>query len=454
MLAVVGAAAPASGEDPETLRARELVREGFSLDHLSSDWEVLFHDPDHLGPSRGKLRVDAAPAPDWHALHRIENLVRYRFPLRASQLSARTTVELAIDAPGKGAALVLYQDDRNWVELALRGEPTGEDGSLERVFRLTRRIGGETETVVRRHGRGPSQRVERATLVIEREGDVFRGLMELPFGPPGVVRRGTVGQVEAPGLGDLQLILKAAREDPPPAEAEPVTFDDVVATGFSADAALADPPATLRVVYATDFRDVPRFRRDFTVMRPELHSLALESGLELVARYGIPGDRWTPVRNMVVLNRPLPRGHFELEVEVDAAFTSPHDDVGLVLYGEKGNAVYLGHWSVPGEEGEGRRAYLRTVEGGAGRTLFSPDPATRTDVEATTLVFRLEHGERGYAAWVDVGGRGWVRLGEAKVALVEPRLGLFARSARDRGEKPGAGVRFSRLWVMTENPKP
>lgn len=452
LLAAVWIALPAAADETETVRARELVRESFILDHLSSDWEILLHDPDHVVPVEGKLRVDAAAVTDWYALHRIRNLVRYRFPLAGSQLSARATVELAIDAPGQGAALVLYQDDQNWVELALRGEEPGAgDPSPERVFRLTRRVRGETETVVRRHGRGPSPGLERATLVIEREGDVFRGLMELPFGPPGVVRRGVVGELRAPGLGDLQLLLKAVRSDPAPRDAPAVQFDEVVATGFSADAGLADPPATLRVAYATDFRDVPRFRRDFTVMRPALQSLALEDGLELVARYGIPGDRWTPLRNLVVLNRPLPAGHYELEVEVDATFTSPHDDVGIVLYGEKGNALYLGHWSVPGKETEGRRAYLRTtVRGAAGETRFSPDPATVTDVDATTLIFRLEHDARGYAAWVDVAGRGWVRLGQTQVQLTEPRLGLFARSSRDRGSKPGAGVRFARLWVMSE----
>lgn len=441
----------ADGDAAAGVRARDLVRETFTLDHLSSDWEVLFHDPDHVYPTDGRLRIDPAPAADWDALHRIPNLVRYRFPLAGERITARTKLEVAIDAAGHGAALILYQDDQNWVELAFRGEL--EDGRLVRVLRLTRRVGGETESKVRRHGRGPSEERERLTLVLEREGGSFRGLMEIPMGPPGVLRRGVVGEVSAPGLGALQLILKAARSEAVPVATEPahpgVLFDDVVAVGFSADAGLGDAPESLRVAFATDFRDSGSFRRDFTVMRPQSGSLALEDGLELVARYGIPGDRWTPVRNLVVLNRPLPRGSFDVEVEVDATFTSPHDDVGILLYGEKGNALYVGHWSMPGKAEEGRRAYLRTVAGGSGQTRFSPDPATRTDVEATTLVFRLERNERGYVAWVDVAGRGWVRVGEARIDLVEPRVGLFARSARDRGTVPGAGVRFARLWVMT-----
>ena len=49
-------------------------------------------------------------------------------------------------------------------------------------------------------------------------------------------------------------------------------------------------------------------------------------------------------------------------------------------------------------------------------------------------------------------GRGWVKVGEANVALTEPRIGMFARSARDLGSVPGAGVRFGRLWVMSEEP--
>ncbi|NNL65616.1 MAG: hypothetical protein HKP30_05190 [Myxococcales bacterium] len=455
LLLTVAFATPVAADDDAAseFRARDLVRETFTLDHLSSDWEVLFHDPDHAYPADGRLRIDPEPVTDWEALHRIPNLVRYRFPLAGRRITARARLEVAIDAPGHGGALVLYQDDQNWVELAFRGEREG--GELVRVLRLTRRFGGETETRVRRHGRGASGQRERITLVLEREGDSFRALMEIPMGPPGVLRRGVVGEVSAPGLGDLQLILKAARAEPASvpldAQAHPgVLFDDVVAVGFSADAGLGDAPESLRVAFATDFRDTASFRRDFTVMRPQSGSLALEDGLELVARYGIPGDRWTPVRNLVVLNRPLPRGSFDVEVEVDATFTSPHDDVGIMLYGEKGNALYVGHWSIPGKAEDGRRAYLRTVAGGSGQTRFSPDPATRTDVEATTLVFRLERNERGYVAWVDVAGRGWVRVGEAELELVEPRVGLFARSARDRGTVPGAGVRFARLWVMTE----
>jgi hypothetical protein len=449
LLACVAPARGARADDvATTVRARDLVRETFTLDHLSSDWEVLLHDPDHIYPAGGRLRIDPAPAADWDALQHVRNLVRYRFPLAGSQLSARVEVEIAIDAPGQGAAMLLYQDDQNWVELAIRGE--APDGSLVRVFRLTRRIGGETQTLVRAHGGGPSPGLERVSLVLEREDDAFRGLMEVPFGPPGVVRRGVVGELAAAGLGDLQLILKTLRADPPPPEAPGVLFDDVVVVGFSEDATLGAAPATLEVAYATDFRDVARFRRDFTVMRPEPRSLALENGLELVARYGIPGDRWTPVRNLVVLNRPLPAGPWDVEVEVDVTFTSAHDDVGILLYGEKGGALYVGHWSQPGREDEGRRGYLRAVSGGRGETRFSPDEATRTDVESTTLVFRLERNEHGYVAWMDVARRGWVRVGEAQLALVEPRLGLFARSARDRGQRPGAGVRFARLWVMTE----
>jgi len=107
---------------------------------------------------------------------------------------------------------------------------------------------------------------------------------------------------------------------------------------------------------------------------------------------------------------------------------------------------------LPGQAATSRQAYLRTVQGGQGATRFSPDAGSRSDIEATTLVFRIERGEGGYTGWVDVGGRGWVKVGEADVALMEPRIGMFARSARDLGSVPGAGVRFGRLWVMTEAP--
>ena len=155
------------------------------------------------------------------------------------------------------------------------------------------------------------------------------------------------------------------------------------------------------MAFATDFRDSGSFRRDFTVMRPQSGSLALEDGLELVARYGIPGDRWTPVRNLVVLNRPLPRGSFDVEVEVDATFTSPHDDVGILLYGEKGNALYVGHWSMPGKAEEGRRAYLRTVAGGSGQTRSPLDsPASRIlSARASSLpMSAVDQGPRAITA--------------------------------------------------------
>jgi hypothetical protein len=287
------------------------------------------------------------------------------------------------------------------------------------------------------------------------------------MGPPGVVRRSVVGDLAAPGLGELRLVLKALRAEPPreaepgrqaepPPEAEPppVTFDDVVAVGRSADAALGQALQTLRVAYATDFRDPSAFRREFTVLQPDPGSLVLEDGLELVARYGIPGDRWTPIRNLVLWNRPLPDGTWDVEVEVDARFTSPHDDVGIVLYGEQGNALYVGHWALPGQLEAGRRAYLRAVQGEQGETRFASGDGSRSDVEPTTLVFRVERSASGYVAWIDVGGRGWVMVGESDIELVEPRIGLFARSARDLGSVPGAGVRFARLWVMTEQGSP
>jgi len=433
---------------------RELVRESFSLDHLSSDWEILLPDPDEVYPTGGRLRVVPALASDWNAISQIPNLVRYRFPLVGSDLDVRATVSLAVDSPGHGAALVLYQDDRDWVELALRGERAG--GGLERVLRLTRMLGGELETLERNHGHGPSPRSEQITLILERRGDRFRGRMEIPMGPPGVVRRGSVGELRAPGFGDLQLILKAVRTEPPPSGAGPgaVDFDGVVAVGRSADAALAPAPATLRVAYATDFRDPAAFRRDFSVLRPDPGSLVLENGLELVARYGIPGDSWTPIRNLVVRNEPLPNASYDVEVELEARFTSRHDDVGIVLYGEKGNALYLGHWALPGGGADTRQAYLRTLENGRGATRFSPDAGSRSGVEATTLVFRIEHEGQGYTGWVDVAGRGWVKVGQANLSLMEPRIGLFARSARDLGSVPGAGVRVGRLWVMTEEPAP
>jgi len=447
LLAAAGLAAPAGAEAD-----RELVRETFTLDHLSTDWEVLLPVPDDVYPAGGRLRVVPAVSEDWGAHSRLPNLVRYRLPLSGSDLEVRASVEIAIDSPGHGAALVLYQDDRNWVELAFRGE--AGDGGLERVLRLTRVVGGEEQSVERRHGHGAASAPESLTLVLGRRGDVFDGRVEMPTGTPGIARKASVGIVEAPGLGELQLMLKALRAEPPASGADPgvVRFDDVVAVGRSADAELGEAPETLRVVYATDFRDAEAFHREFSVLRPDPGNLVLEDGLELVARYGIPGDRWTPIRNLVVRNEPLPAGDFDVEVEVDARFTSRHDDIGLVLYGEQGNAIHLGHWSLPSADPSLRQAYLRTVEGGHGATRFSSDPASESGIEATTLVFRIERGERGYTGWVDVGGRGWVKLGETNVTLVEPRVGVFARSARDLGSVPGAGVRFGRLWVMTEQP--
>ena len=429
---------------------RELVRESFTLDHLSSDWEVLLPVPDDVYPSFGQLRVLPAVAPDWGAHSRLPNLVRFRRPLSASELEVRAHVALAIDSPGHGAAIVLYQDDRNYVEFAYRGERI--HGELRRVLRLTRVVGGETSSVERRHGRGPAAAPEGIGLVLERRGDEFSARIEIPMGPPGVFRKASLGSVEAPGLGALQLMLKALRaEEPEPgAPRGAVEFGSVLAVGRSADASLGEAPETLRITYATDFRDAKVFRREYSVLRPDPGSLVLENGLELVARYGIPGDAWTPIRNLVVRNKPLPAGAFDVEVELDAGFTSRHDDVGIVLYGENGNAIYLGHWALPGQAATSRQAYLRTVQGGQGATRFSPDAGSRSEVEATTLVFRIERGEGGYTGWVDVAGRGWVKVGEADVALMEPRIGMFARSARDLGSVPGAGVRFGRLWVMTE----
>ena len=442
----------AQGQAPAPIPERDLVREPFTLEHLSSDWEVLLPIPNEVWPSGGWLRVVPGAGADWDALGRIRNLVRYRRPLVGSRLEVRTAVEIAIDAPGTGVALVLYQDDANWVELAVRGELL--DGELQRVLRLTRLHGGARETVVRRHGRGPSPTPEELVLVLERESDLYRGRIEVPMGPPGVFRRGTVGEVRAPGFRDLQLMLKAARLEPPASSAEPLSvgFDDVVAVGRSADAGLGEAPETLRVSYATDFRDPEAFQRDFTVLRPDTRSLVLENGLELVATYGIPGDRWTPIRNLVVWNQPLRASGWDVEVEVDVRFTSRHDDVGIMLYGERGNALYVGHWALPGSRDGTRQAYLRTVEGGKGETRFTTDPGARTEVEPTTLIFRIERTSEGYVSWIDVAGRGWVRLGESRVDLTEPRIGMFARSARDLGPVPGAGVRFARLWVMTARP--
>ena len=154
---------------------RELVRESFTLDHLSSDWEVLLPVPDDVYPSAGQLRVMPAVAPDWGAHSRLPNLVRFRLPLSASEIEVRTRVELAIDSPGHGAALVLYQDDRNFVEVAFRGEQI--EGELRRVLRLTRVVGGEEASVARRHGRGPAVAPEAVELVLERRGDLFSARM-------------------------------------------------------------------------------------------------------------------------------------------------------------------------------------------------------------------------------------------------------------------------------------
>jgi len=98
--------------------------------------------------------------------------------------------------------------------------------------------------------------------------------------------------------------------------------------------------------------------------------------------------------------------------------------------------------------GGGRRAYLRRLVGGEAETRFEPEGDSGAPVASTTLVFRVEQRDGRYTAWVDVGGRGWARVGEAALDLTEPRLGLFARSARDIGRAPGAGVRFARLWVL------
>jgi len=466
---VVGSLLPAAAEDTAAPRvggapaplaaqaaapARELVREPFTLDHLSSDWEILLPDPDHVWPAAGRLHVEPSVATDWNAFARIPNLVRYRLPLAGASLEARARIEIAIDSPGHGAALLLYQDDAHWVELAFRGEAA--EGGVERVLRMTRFRGGRAESVVRRHGPGPSHAPETLVLVLEREGDVFRGRVELPMAAPGVVRRAVVGELAVAGLGELRVVLKALREAPPPpgAASPPVTFDDVVALGRSADAGLGQAPEALRVEYATDFRDPGAFEREFSVLQPQAGSLVLENGLELVARYGIPGDRWTPIRNLVIWNQPLPSGTWDVEVEVDARFTSPHDDVGIVLYGEQGNALYVGHWALPGQPADGRRAYLRAVRGEQGETRFASGEGTRSDVEPTTLIFRVERSERGYVAWIDVGGRGWALVGESDILLTEPRVGLFARSARDLGKVPGAGVRFARLWLMREQGAP
>lgn len=442
------------------LERKELVVDRFDSDELGDEWTVIRPDLDRYAAVDGELLIvsqhtdDENNSPhlgDWHDTDKTKNVVQRTAPVVANDYEVSVDLELAISSLGQGAALQLRADDHHVIELAYSAHPYGNN--IERKFTMCKILGDHVASVASSLATGAASDADQMTLKIVKRGLVFTGFVKIANPKTGKLEWREVGLQAAPGFESAYPALIAANgwENMPEATA---TFDHFTVHENVLKRTVSDTQPE-DATFFTVFDNNAAFENDFVILDPSEMHVGLNRGLNIISQFGIPGDESDPLKNLVLLDRELPKGNYEIEVQATTRLTNQNSDVGIALFQDHRSALFLGHAAfggggynynpqlqfekVLGDERTGTRQWLSHVRG-----------------KQVTLVFRITKKGRKYTADVYAptekeDERAWIRIGEQTLLRFQPRLGFYAwnRSADTYGRGPAHEVNicFERVVV-------
>ncbi|QEF98634.1 von Willebrand factor type A domain protein [Stieleria maiorica] len=446
----------------QELERNELVVDRFDSEELGAQWTVLRPDVDRYAAIDGELLIlsqhtdDANNSPhvgDWHDTDQTKNVVQRTDPIVADDYEVSVDLDFAISSLGQGAALQLRADDRHVIELAYSAHPYGNN--IERKFTMCKVLGDHVAPVSNSLATGVAAGSDFMTLKIVKRGFVFTGYVKVADPKTGKVDWREVGAQAAAGFDAARPALIAANgwQNKPEATA---TFDNFAVIENVFRRTVSDTPPT-DAAFFTVFDDVETFHEEFEILEPSASHIGIQHGLNIVSQFGIPGDETDPLKNLVLLDRELPSGNYEIEVQATTRLTNQNSDVGIALFQDHQSALFLGHAAfggggynynpqlqfekVLGEDRTGTRQSLPHVRG-----------------KQVTMIFKITKKGRKYTAEVyapteQKDEMEWIRIGEQTLLRFKPRLGFYAwnRSETTYGRGPAHEVNicFERVVVRS-----
>ncbi len=427
---------------------RELLNETFDGEELDSGWEVIRPDEDRYAVADGQLFIVTQYASPWDQNKDIKNLVRRKAGITANDYEVSADVEIQITQTNQGAALMLQKDDQNTIELSLYGGTANY--SLHRVFRFTKIVNGKPAIIYRSHLHGAPKDAELVTLKIVKRGIVFRGFAQFLNPKTAKRERVEVGVHAAPGMDNVRPVLKAANGSSGLSEAT-AAFDNVKIVENVLKRVTSGGDVSEDAHYATYFDDGDSFDDEFEVLHKDATHMALEYGLNLVSQPGKLADTNRPLKNLVLLNKPLPKGDYDIEVQACMRITSQHNDLGIVLYQDDKNALFLGHKGASANFRLSRQFGFSKVLRGQRSDIWDGIDRAGPASEEQTVVFKIEKRSRKYTASVytadkdDSSKMKWVPVGEQSLLRFAPRLGFYANNhGTDANE---VSIRFEKVAI-------
>ena len=231
-------------------------------------------------------------------------------------------------------------------------------------------------------------------------------------------------------------------------------FDNFVATENVLKRTITDQPPE-KATYFSVFDDAEQFAADYEVRDATKHYFGLNGGLNVLSQFGVLGDEQNPLKNLVLLNRALPDGNYDIEVQARTRLTSQNSDVGIALFQDYDSALYLGHAAFGGGGYNYHPQFqfekvLRGDRSGPSRAV------QHVQGKEITVIFRIEKRGRKYTASVYApseteGEMEWFPVGEQSLLRFKPQLGFYAwnRLAHTYGGGPAHEVNicFERVQV-------
>ncbi|MBP62639.1 MAG: hypothetical protein CMJ62_14055 [Planctomycetaceae bacterium] len=447
-----------TSEDTELERA-EVFRETFDGDELGAHWEVLNPDDSRYAPVDGKLLVLTQFVAPWQDNENIANFIRTTEPVQARDYEVEATISLRRTMQHHGAALLLHEDADNYLELAAYSDEHGNN--LKRVLRFTKSVQGKKGHFYYDMGNGAAESVEELPVKLVKRGVIFTAWVELPKRDSDEKVWVAIGRHGVPGLDKPHLALKAANGENDHygsgkvSETE-VNFDDIVVTSSVWETKLIGGDSS-EASFTTDFDNLEAFSNDFTIVNHEDSHLALDRGLNIVSQYGAAGDEENPIKNFALLNKSLPEGDWDAEVQVSFQLSSQKPQIGLVLFEDDANFLLLGRYGKDHGYNVRRQDVFRKftrgtdspIEGGVYRAYSERAPQTH--------LFKIEKRGRKYTGKIftpneETGEHEWLTIGEQTVLRINGKLGLVAHNlgTDHYGSGPAHEVvaRFERLRVI------
>lgn len=441
------------------LERQQVFKDSFDGESLGSEWEVLRPDDSRYAIVDGSLMVLTQHVAPWEDNENIANFIQTKEPISARDYEVAATVSLKRTMQHQGGSILLYQDSENYLELSAFSNEHGYN--LKRVLRFTKVVQGKGALFTYENGIGAAEAPEVFEMKIVKMGVIYSAYVKLLIEGNDAPVWVSIGRHGAPGLSAPRLALKAAngREkdfgQEKIAEAE-VTFDDVSITSSVWETKIIGEEAS-EASYTTLFQNKDEFSNEFTVANEEDSHWALDRGLTIVSKYGVFGDQENPVKNIALLNRELPEGDYDVEVQASFRLTSQMPQMGIALYQDDQNLLLLGRYGKEHGYNVRRTDVFRKFTGGTDSPIETEVNRFAAETEPMTHLFRIEKRGRTYTGKIytlneQTGEYEWITVGEQTVLKFDPKLALIAHNLSTRDFENNLThevvVRFEKLTII------